>query len=143
MSSKIAGNALADFRRRAHPGCVVCSSENEGGLGLEFDATENGGVEATFRCRDAFQGYPGTVHGGVVACILDGAMCNCLFACGRAALTAEMKTRFRHPMDVGRQATVSAKIKKVKRPIFVLEAEIIQDGHVKATAEAKYYDETP
>ena len=143
MGEKIAGKALSDIRQRVHPECIVCSSENESGLRLDFYGMKNGSVEATFRCADIFQGYPGMVHGGVVTSILDGAMCNCLFACGRTALTAEIKTRFRHPLKPGKEAKVTAEIAKVTCPLFKLKSKIIQDGKIIANAEATYYDEKP
>ena len=81
------------------------------------------------------------MHGGVMSSILDGAMGNCMFARGQAAVTAGMTTRFRHPVVTGREATVSARITRVSHPLYLLEAKIIQDGKVKATANGKYYDQ--
>ncbi len=143
MDAKTTGNTLAEFSQNVHPCCVVCSSENEKGLCLQFNATSKGGVEARFRCSDVLQGYPGMAHGGIVTAILDGAMCNCLFACGRAAVTAEMKTRFRHSLALGKEAKVTAETTKVSRRVFKLKSKIIQDGKIIANAEATYYDEKP
>jgi uncharacterized protein (TIGR00369 family) len=108
---------------------------------MEFGMDNQGGVEATFQCEKSFEGYPGIMHGGVIASILDGAMGNCMFAQGQATVTVEMTTRFRHPIVIGKQAKVSAKIIRVSHPLYLLQAEIIQDGKVKATAEGKYYDQ--
>jgi uncharacterized protein (TIGR00369 family) len=132
-------NTVANIRNLVHPKCVVCSFGN--GLHLEFDAANDGGVTATFQCDEAFDGYPGMLHGGVISSILDGAMGNCMFARGRATVTVEMTTRFRHPVVTGREAAVSARITRVSHPLYLLEAEIIQDGKVKATANGKYYDQ--
>jgi hypothetical protein len=52
-----------------------------------------------------------------------------------------MTTRFRHPVLTEREATVSARIIKSSHPLYLLEAEIIQDGIVKATAKGKCYDQ--
>ena len=64
-----------------------------------------------------------------------------MFACGQATVTVEMTTRFRHPVVTGQEATVSARITRSSHPLYLLEAEIIQDGKVKATAKGKYYDQ--
>ena len=38
-------------------------------------------------------------------------------------------------------ATVSARIIRTSHPLYLLEAEIIQDGEIKATAKGKFYDQ--
>ena len=132
-------NTIAEIRNLVHPKCVVCSFGN--GLHLEFDAADDGSVTTTFQCDEAFEGYPGMLHGGVISSILDGAMGNCMFARGRATVTVEMTTKFRHPVATGQQATISARITRDSHPLYLLEAEIIQDGKVKAAAKGKYYDQ--
>ena len=134
-------NTVANIRNCVHPRCVVCSSANARGLYVKFDVADDGSVEATFQCDESFEGYPGILHGGVISSILDGAMGNCMFARGQATVTVEMTTKFRHLIVTGREATVSAKITRVSHPLYLLEAEIIQDGKVKATANGKYYDQ--
>ena len=132
-------NTIAEIRNLVHPKCVVCSFGNANGLHLEFDPADDGSVTATFQCDEAFEGYPGMLHCGVISSILDGAMGNCMFARGRATVTVEMTTKFRHPVATGQQATISARITRDLHPLYLLEAEIIQEGKVKATAKGKYY----
>jgi uncharacterized protein (TIGR00369 family) len=133
-------NTADDIRNWIHPNCVVCSSTNSKGLHLEFVSTNDGGITATFQCNEAFEGYPGFLHGGVISSILDGAMGHCMFARGQAAVTAEMMIRFRHPVVTNQEARVSARIKRSSHPLYLLEAEIFQAGQVKATAKSKYFD---
>ncbi len=140
MNIKTAQNAGCNIRDYLHPGCVVCSSTNSKGLHLSFDL-DDGRVESTFRCEECFEGYPGMMHGGVISSILDGAMGNCMFAHGKATVTAEMNIKFRHPVKIGQEAVVSARITRVSHPLYLLEAKIVQDGKVKATARGKYYDQ--
>jgi len=64
-----------------------------------------------------------------------------MFARGQAAVTVEMTTRFRHPVTTHSQATVSARIIRISHPLYLLEADIIQDGEIKATAKGKFYDQ--
>ena len=140
MKIETVQNTVANIRNRVHPKCVVCSFANAKGLHLEFDVTDDGSVKADFQCDEAFEGYPGVLHGGVISSILDGAMGNCIFACGQAAVTVEMTTRFRHPVTTYSQATVSARIIRTSHPLYLLEAEIAQDGEIKATAKGKFYN---
>ena len=103
-------------------------------------AGEGGGITATFTRDKALEGYVGVVYGGIVSSILDGAMGHCVFSCGQVAVTVEMTTRFRHPVVTNRQAIVSAHIARFCHPLCILEAEIVQDGKVKATAKGKFYN---
>ncbi len=128
------------IQKTAHPHCVACSLLNEKGLHLAFEETQDG-ILAHFECDKAVEGYPGILHGGVIATILDGAMGNCLFARGQTAVTVEMTTRFRHPILIDRPAAVTAKLVRSAAPLYLLEAEIVQDGQVKATAKGKFYDQ--
>lgn len=141
MSIETVQNTIVSIRNQVHPKCVVCSLANTKGLHLKFGVADDGSVMATFQCDETFEGYPGVLHGGVIASILDGAMGNCMFARGQATVTVEMKTRFRHPVATHQEATVTARITQFSHPLYILEAEVIQDGKVKATAKGKYYDQ--
>lgn len=134
-------NAVNSLSDRVHPNCVVCSPANTRGLQLEFVPGADGGVTATFRCGKALEGYPGVVHGGIISSILDGAMGHCMFLRGQVAVTVEMTTRFRHPVMIREEATVSACIERAAHPLYLLEAQIVQAGQVKATAQGKFYDQ--
>ena len=130
-----------NVRKQVHPSCIACGFANENGLHLTFETTKDGSVTGVFHCDEAFEGYPGILHGGIISLILDSAMGNCMFARGLATVTIEMTMRFRHPVVIGQEATVSARITRVSHPLYILEAEISQNGKVKATAKGKYYDQ--
>jgi len=133
---------LAQTRRRTHPHCAVCNLANGNGLRIEYTLDEmTQHVKATFCGETCHEGYPGILHGGVISAILDGAMGNCLFALGKTAVTVEITTRFRHPVVLHEKAVVSACIIRESYPVYCLEAKIVQCGQVKATAEAKFYDQ--
>ena len=95
-------------------------------------------MAAEFGCDPIYEGYPGVVHGGVVASLMDGAMTNCLFRLGHVAVTADLHIRFRHPLRTGQQAAVRAWLTRDASPLFVLEAQVTQAGQVKATAIGKF-----
>jgi uncharacterized protein (TIGR00369 family) len=131
---------LERTRGAAHPSCAVCGRSDECGLGLNFRLQDDGSVEATFRCRRAHQGYTGMLHGGITSALLDGAMTNCLFAHGVAAVTGEMKVRFRHSIDLLRPVTVHGRLARWQPPLYVVEAEVLQDGRRKANAEGRFME---
>jgi uncharacterized protein (TIGR00369 family) len=131
---------LENVRHEVHPACVSCSPAAPLGLGLKFVVREDGGVEASFPCREAYQGYSGLLHGGVTSMLLDAAMTNCLFSLGKAAVTARLIVRFAFPVAVDSSAVVRAWLRDASPPLFVLEAELVQNGRVAATATAKFID---
>ena len=67
-------------------------------------------------------------------------MGHCMFVRGQTPVTAEMTIRFRHPVITKQEAAVSARIVRSSHPLYLLEAEIVQDSQVRATAKAKFLD---
>ena len=132
-----AKKCLAETRRQAHPKCFVCSQEPDV-LGVKFQQSTAGGVEAVFDCRAQFEGYPDKLHGGIIAALLDGAMTNCIFAVGETALTAEMVVRYKQPVLIGEPAVIRGWIETCSRRLCHTEAALSQGGEVKVTATAKF-----
>jgi acyl-coenzyme A thioesterase PaaI-like protein len=126
---------------RVHDGCVVCGGTNERGLRLRYGPADGSGVQAELDCEGSLGGYPGRLHGGVIAAALDGAMTHCLFALGRTAVTAELVVKYKHPVAIGRPATVRARLERDLAPLYLLQAELVQDGIVKAAASAKFMED--
>jgi uncharacterized protein (TIGR00369 family) len=141
VSTEMQQSAIRNVSDRVHPNCVVCSPANTKGLQLEFVSREDGSIAATFTCNKDLEGYRGVVHGGIVSLILDGAMGHCMFSRGQIAVTVEMTTRFRHPIVTNQKAIVSANVTSFSHSLCLLEAEIVQDGKVKATAKGKFFDQ--
>lgn len=129
---------LEATRAGLHSRCVVCGRPGPVGLGLAFQVQADGSVTACFDCHEDFEGYDGMLHGGVISAIADGAMTNCLFACGITAVTAELKVRFRHPIELGTSLIVVARITRRSEPLFLVEAELTQSGQLKAKASGKF-----
>jgi len=126
------------FARQCHPACIACRNEASGGLGVWFEREDDGGVAAHFDCDKKYQGYPDRLHGGVVAMLLDAAMTHCLFAREAAGVTARLSVRYDHPARVGVPAVVRARIVRVHRLLFKIEATLEQLGQVRARAEASF-----
>ena len=122
----------------AHPLCFMCSASNPLGLALCYTAAPDGSVSASFLGNWAMKGYPGVLHGGVVAALLDGAMTNCLFAQGIRALTADLRVRYRSAVLVAEELTVRAWVQSSWHELFQLRAEITQSGEVKPWAHGKF-----
>lgn len=138
MTTDVCQSRLEETRAQAHGRCVVCGRGNGSAPRLLFAVADDGSVQAIFQPDPAYEGYNGILHGGVIATLLDAAMTNCLFAHGRCGLTAELCVRFRHPVHTGRSTLVRAWVERDGAPLFVLGAEVSQDGQRKATAVGKF-----
>lgn len=123
---------------KSHAACVACGGANPVGLRLKFVKQADGSVRAAVFCRKEMSGYDGFLHGGIAALMLDSAMTNCLFSMEIAALTAEFNLKYKAPVLIGRAAEVTARLVSDMAPLYVLSAELSQDGKVKVSGEAKF-----
>lgn len=82
--------------------CFVCGLSNAFGLQLRFDLTAPGEVTCLYTVPERYQGFPGVVHGGIVAAMLDE-------VCARAHMgidpprfmyTARLEVRYRKNVPV-------------------------------------------
>ncbi|MDI1247531.1 MAG: PaaI family thioesterase [Lacunisphaera sp.] len=124
--------------RREHPGCFACGDPAAGGLGLKFKIAVPGGVEARWTCPAGGESYPGIMHGGMVATLLDAAMVHALFARGITARTGELRIRYRRPVSSGSPVTIRGWLVRACGPLFMLQAELQQDDSLCAEARAKF-----
>ena len=123
-----------------HPFCFVCSGSNPMGLALRYERQPDGAVTASFIGHSALEGYPGRLHGGAIASLLDGAMTHCLFAHGIRAVTGELKVRYLGAVAAGEPASVQAWLDSAAHGLFQLRAEIAVAGTVRARATGKFVE---
>ena len=83
--------------------CFVCGLENPAGLCLHFYDDGKETVWSDFVIAPAHQGFPGVVHGGICAAILDEVGCRSMMigAPDRFGMTAKMELRYRQPVPQG------------------------------------------
>ena len=124
--------------RREHPHCFACSDPVDGGLGLRFQLEAGGAVKAGWTCPPGGESYPGIVHGGLLATLLDAAMVHALFARGVVARTGELRIRYRNPVRIGSPVVVRARVTGGSGRLFVLKAEVRQGAAMCAEAHAKF-----
>ena len=121
--------------------CFVCGLENQFGLRVEFHETGPGEVTAEYVVPDAYQGYPGVVHGGIVAAMLDE-------ICGRAHMsgpaetsrfmaTGRLEVRYRLIVPVGQPLRLVGRAVKATKRVATSVGEIRSpDGELLAEAKA-------
>jgi acyl-coenzyme A thioesterase PaaI-like protein len=105
---------------------------------VQFHLEPDGSVTAPYCGSPELEGYPGLLHGGVIAALLDGAMTNCLFAHGTVALTVELNVRYRAAVTCCEECKISATLEQTTHGLSRLSAKLVQNGAVKATATGKF-----
>lgn len=99
-----------DRERGSGNGCFGCSATNERGLGLLFRRVGDS-VEAETALDEAYEGYGGLAHGGIVTTLLDEAMgWAILELAGRFAVTRSLTVEFRRPVRTNNALRVTSRI---------------------------------
>ncbi|MEG1930411.1 MAG: PaaI family thioesterase [Anaerovorax sp.] len=121
--------------------CVVCGDQNSFSLNTRFYEVENGELVAIFQTKDHHQSYPGRVHGGMAAAILDETIGRaiCVQEPGTWAVTVELNMKYKRPLPTDAKLKAVARITRNTRKIFEGEGEILlEDGAVAVSAWGKY-----
>lgn len=121
--------------------CFACGVDNPMSLKAFFYEMDNGELVAVFHSMEEHQSYPGRLHGGVSAAILDETI-------GRAMMiqepemwgvTVELELKYKKPVPLNMPLKAIGRITKNSRRIFEGTGEILlPDGSVAVTAQGKY-----
>lgn len=106
-------------------------------LGLRSGGAEDGGASVLLDAQERHVNPVGTIHGGVVATLLDVAMAEALSTVipGRGSpVTVEMKLNFLQPARVG-VLVANARVRRRGRRLAVVHGEVVQDGNDELVAE--------
>ncbi|MBE3037947.1 MAG: PaaI family thioesterase [Chloroflexi bacterium] len=123
--------------------CFVCGLENPVGLHLNFYEAGPGEVTVNFTPSEHYQGYPGLLHGGIVASVLDE-------AAGRAHMgifpprfmfTAKLEVKYRKNIPIGKPLKIIGKAGKGRGRMAEGWSGIYnQEGELLAEANALLVD---
>ena len=114
--------------------CFGCGRHNPIGLHLVFER-DGEGMLTRYTPRPEDQGFPGTLHGGLLTLLLDEAMAWAMYGDGVFAVTAKMETRFRRPAGLDAELTVRSRVVRRRGRRIEVEATM-SDGDGAALAEA-------
>ena len=119
--------------------CFICGLENPVGLHLHMYQTEPGAIETYYTAPQHFQGYPGVLHGGIVAAILDEVS-------GRAQMgdadnprfmfTGKLEVKYRKNVPIGRKLKIVGKAGRVRAKFVEAWAGIYDAETDELLAEA-------
>jgi acyl-coenzyme A thioesterase PaaI-like protein len=138
---------MSIHQRQAQPNskmCFICGLENPVGLKLRLFQVEPGVIETAYTAPDHFQGYPGVLHGGIVATILDEVS-------GRAQMgdpskprfmfTGKLEVKYRKNVPTGKPLKIIGRAGKTKGKMAESWAGIYdQDGTLLAEATTLLID---
>lgn len=98
--------------------CFICGMENPVGLHLHIYETATGEVESTYIAPDHFQGYPGVLHGGIVAALIDEIAGRALMGSDpmdpRFMFTAKLEVKYRKNVPIGKPLKIIGRAGKSK-----------------------------
>ena len=135
---------MKKLRQPTSLNCFACGKNNPFGLHLEwYNDYENKQVETTFTLGDNYCSYPGTVHGGIIATILDETS-------GRAILldndfnnlmvTLKMEVVYKHNTPTNTPLRAVGRVIKGGHSRAQLEGEILlPDGTICAKCTSLLY----
>jgi acyl-coenzyme A thioesterase PaaI-like protein len=122
--------------------CFVCGVENKYGLKSRFYELENGETMAIFQPAEEHQGYPGRLHGGLAATILDETIGRAImpaYSQNIWGVTVDFSMRLRKPVPLDREVRVIGRITKDGKRFFEGSGEIIlEDGSVAIAGKGRY-----
>jgi uncharacterized protein (TIGR00369 family) len=135
-------------RQPSSRSCFVCGRDNLLGLKARFDGDRaTGEVRATVSVPEAMNGYPGTVHGGILSALLDEAAVRTGLLDGGFAdlmVTGSLQVTFKRPTPTETPLTVVARLLKRTGSRASAAAEVrLPDGTVTATAEVLLFRPPP
>jgi acyl-coenzyme A thioesterase PaaI-like protein len=111
--------------------CFVCGLENPVGLHLHMYQTAPGEIETTYTAPEHFQGYPGILHGGIVASILDEVSGRAHMGSDpskpRFMFTGKLEIKYRRNVPIGKLLKIVGKAGR-ERSKFVEAWAGIYDG---------------
>ncbi|MCP4404323.1 MAG: PaaI family thioesterase [bacterium] len=126
--------------------CMVCGLKNPFGLKTFFYELENKELLAVFTPRVEHQSYPGRMHGGIAATILDESIGRAIMAHSEGEIwgvTLEFTLRYKKPVPLGEELRVVSRVIKITSRIFEGTGEILlSDGTVAVEGRGKYMKAT-
>jgi uncharacterized protein (TIGR00369 family) len=104
--------------------CFACGPEHPTGLRLRFEFTDDGTALARWLPDEAWHGFQGVVHGGIVSTVLDEAMAKAVSSSAGEFPTAELRVRFRRPVQPGERYMIRGWIVENARRRILTEGAI-------------------
>jgi acyl-coenzyme A thioesterase PaaI-like protein len=118
--------------------CFVCGLDNPIGLRLTF-WVDGDTVWTEFTPAEEYQGYPGVLHGGITATLLDETMGRVAALRNLWMVTVKMELTYRKPVPLGQPLRITARMEELHGRRMTTVGEILlPDGTVAVEAKGLY-----
>jgi uncharacterized protein (TIGR00369 family) len=126
--------------------CFVCGRSNPVGLYMQFHDDGEARVFSEYTVPAHYQGYPGIVHGGVLAAMLDEVVARVSMISDHHhfMMSVRLQVLYRHPVPVETPLTVSGRILRLRGRLGRAEGTIaLPDGTVACESQMTLADVPP
>lgn len=106
-----------------YQGCFACGLRNDAGLKLTF-WIEGDDIVTEFTPDAHYQGFPGVLHGGILATLLDETLSRVASIEGRWMMTGRLELRYRRPAPLGPRLRVTARKLSSRARMVQAEGEV-------------------
>ena len=118
--------------------CFACGHRNESGLKLTF-RRDGERIIADYQPSERFQGFPGVLHGGVLATMLDETMSRTGALRREWLMTGKLDIRYRRPAPIDQRLRVWGEIARERSgAVDAIGAVELMDGTVLAEARGMF-----
>lgn len=121
--------------------CVVCGRENALSIQANFYELEDGRSYCRFTARPEHASYPGRMHGGMVAAVMDEVIGRAIHIAHpeQVGVTVQFDLTYRKAAPIGVELQAVGRITKDTPRIFEGEGELLlPDGSVAVSAFGRY-----
>lgn len=121
--------------------CYICGMDNKDGLKAQFYNMEDGSVMTKFSYRPEHQSFPGRVHGGLLAAMLDELAFRAFWTKDETMLgaTMSMEVKYRKPVPYNTEIIGKGIIIKDLSKFFTADVSIMdKEYNILTNAEVKY-----
>jgi uncharacterized protein (TIGR00369 family) len=136
-------NESASIHIPSHHHCFACGSINAIGLHLEYQRRDEQSVYCETEIPDAFSGYPGYVHGGIITTMLDEAMGRAARAQEVPVMTAHLDLEYLRPVPTNKPLRIEGRLLRFERRKYWTEGQIVNSqGSVLAKCNGLFIQVT-
>ncbi|MGN0013975.1 MAG: PaaI family thioesterase [Candidatus Gastranaerophilaceae bacterium] len=121
--------------------CYICGMENDNGLKAQFYNIEDGSVMTKFMYKKEHQSFPGRVHGGLLAAMLDELACRAYWVNDESTLgaTMSMEIKYRKPVPYDTEIIGKGIITSDLSKFFTAEVSLLdKEYNTYTNAVVKY-----
>ncbi|HHT52879.1 MAG: PaaI family thioesterase [Bacteroidales bacterium] len=121
--------------------CIACSPYNPIGFKLQF-YEEGDYITASWNPQHNYEGYPGILHGGVQALLLDEISAWTVYIKAKTSgVTGRMSIRYKKEVTINQsEIRLRGRILEHRRNLCILEAQLFNaEGELCAEAETTFF----